>query len=125
MIIVDTMIWADHLVRPHRHLVDRLQGRGVLMHPFVVGELLLGNLRDRANTVKILLNLPQAEIAFDTEVLDFIEHNQIAGSGIGYVDAHLLVATRLQGAATIWTNDRRLLAVARRLGIAYEIEAAP
>jgi hypothetical protein len=40
------------------------------------------------------------------------------GVGIGYVDAHLLAATRLTAAATFWTRDKRLHIVAKRLGLA-------
>ena len=39
------------------------------------------------------------------------------GRGIGYVDAHLLAAARLAGAA-LWTRDKRLHAIAVELGVA-------
>jgi predicted nucleic acid-binding protein len=119
VILADTMIWADHIVRSDQHLAWLLSEKRVLVHPFVVGELALGNLRDR-NVLRAFDRLPQMVIAFDREVLDFIERYGLAGSGIGYVDAHLLVATRLTSEAKIWTRDRRLRAVASRLGIGAE-----
>lgn len=119
MIVVDTMIWADHIVRSDRHLARLLGEKRVLVHPFVLGELALGNLRDR-EVLKTLAMLPRADIAFNSEVLSFIERYALAGSGIGYVDTHLLVSTRLTSEAKIWTRDRRLRAVAVRLGVAAE-----
>ncbi|WP_174873200.1 hypothetical protein [Enterovirga aerilata] len=59
-----------------------------------MGELALGNLRDR-KVLRAFERLPRANIAFHAEVLDFIDRHGLAGSGIGYVDAHLLVSTRL------------------------------
>jgi hypothetical protein len=67
-----------------------------------------------------LLNLPQATAAKDDEVLRFIEGESLAGLGIGYVDVHLLTATRLTPQASLWTRDRRLLEVSRRLSLAAE-----
>lgn len=52
----------------------------------------------------------------------FIRRNDLSGSGIGYADAHLLVSTRLTPGTGLWTRDRRLLAAARRLGLAADVE---
>jgi predicted nucleic acid-binding protein len=119
VILVDTMIWADHIVRPDPRLTWLLAEGRVLTHPFVVGELALGNLRDRA-VLRAFDQLPRASTAFDGEVLDFIERHSLGGSGIGYVDAHLLVAARLTPDTRIWTRDRRLGAAAARLGVSAE-----
>ena len=43
------------------------------------------------------------------------------GSGLGYVDVHLLAATTLGDPVRLWTRDRRLAAVARDLGLAYDV----
>ena len=63
-------------------------------------------------------NLPQSGAATDEEVLHFIGRHRLFGSGIGYVDAHLLAAVRLSSATALWTRDKRLLGVADRLGLA-------
>ncbi len=89
------------------------------MHPFVLGELALGNLRDR-RVLNDLADLPRVELAFPDEVLSFVERHGLPGSGIGYVDAHLLVAARLTAVTALWTRDRRLYTVAQRLGVAFE-----
>lgn len=118
MIIIDTSIWVDHFRRNDAHLVALLEGSRVLVHDFVQGELALGNLRQRKQVIEALADLPRAEHATPEEVLAFIERHALHGAGIGYVDAHLLAASKLN-AALLWTKDRYLYAVASRLKLAY------
>jgi predicted nucleic acid-binding protein len=118
MILVDTSVWVDHLRVKDKVLVDLLERGEVLGHPFVTGEIALGHLRQRRLVLDALAELPQSTVASDDEVLSFIERKSLSGLGIGYVDAHLLAATALSPAATFWTRDKRLHAVARGLGLA-------
>lgn len=122
MILVDTSVWVDHLRAGDDTLVRLLENRQVLVHPFVIGELALGNIRQRAHLLAELQNLPQARAASDQEVLGFIELHELFGLGIGYVDAHLLAAVRLTAGASLWTRDKRLLAVASHLGTASDFD---
>jgi predicted nucleic acid-binding protein len=114
MILVDTSVWVDHLRASDEGLKILLHGGHVLVHPFVVGELALGHLRQRERIIGTLQDLPQADIATDQEVLQFIGRHALFGFGIGYVDAHLLAAARL-ASAHLWTRDKRLLAAANTL----------
>src|SRR6185437_7700466 len=107
MILVDTSIWIDHLRRGDGRLVQLLDRGEVAMHPFVVGELLLGNVKI-TRMIDDLNALPKASVASDAEVLQFIAERKLPGSGIGYIDAHLLAATALTPETTIWTRDKRL-----------------
>ncbi len=91
----------------------------ILTHPFVIGELALGHLRQRRVVLKALLNLPQATAATDEEALHFIDSNTLFGRGIGYIDVHLLAAVRLTPGTRLWTHDKRLRAVATDLGLAF------
>ncbi len=118
MILVDTTIWVDHLRSIDPGLSHLLTTEQVLGHPFVVGELALGRLPRRKEILSSLIKLPQANIASDTEVLEFIDMNGLVGSGVGYVDIHLLAAVRLTPGAGFWTRDRRLVSAAQRLGYA-------
>jgi predicted nucleic acid-binding protein len=118
VILVDTSVWVDHLRTGDKMLADVLEAGQVLAHPFVIGELALGSLRQRDLVLATLQDLPQAGVATDEEVLHFIRRHALFGSGIGYVDAHLLAAVRLTAAAVLWTRDQRLLAVAQQLGLA-------
>ena len=98
--------------------MDRLlRDDGIVMHPFVLGEVALGHLRPRAAIMEMLRKLPQAEMAGDDEVVQFIERYELFGTGLGYVDVHLLTGTALTFCA-LWTRDKRLHAIAKDLGIA-------
>lgn len=117
MILVDTSVWIDHL-RTGDGLLARLLGGGVvLVHPFVIGELALGRLKQRHDVLTALDDLPRSEVATDTEVLQLVEREALFGRGVGYVDAHLLAAVRLTAGARLWTRDRRLHAIAVALGV--------
>jgi predicted nucleic acid-binding protein len=117
VILVDTSVWVDHLRSTDRRLVVLLDQGQVLVHPFVIGELALGNLRQRRFILDNLRVLPHAAVAGTDEVLDFIERHGLYELGIGYVDAHLLAATRLTASAALWTRDRRLRLAADRLSL--------
>jgi len=119
VILVDTSVWAEHLRSANRVLSGLLTGSSVFGHPWVTGELALGNLGDRVNVIRLLQGLPQAVVAHDGEVLRLVEQEVLSGSGIGYVDAQLLAATRLTPGAALWTRDKRLSAVASRLGVGF------
>lgn len=119
MILVDTSVWIDHLRAGDAELVALLNGSQVLMHPFVLGELACGNVRNRAEVLALLKDLPQAVLASDEEMLFFIERHAFMGRGIGYVDAHLLAAVTLSSVTKIWTRDKHLRTVADALALAY------
>jgi len=118
VILVDTSIWVDHLRVGDERLAALLDGGEVLAHPFVIGELALGNLRQRNVFLSELLRLPQADIASDEEVLGLIDREQLFGRGICYIGAHLLAAARLTVDTRLWTRDRTLNMAAAQLGLA-------
>ena len=118
MILVDTSVWVDHLRAGNAALGALLDTGRVLAHPFVIGELALGILRQRDVVIAALHNLPRAVVATDREIMYFIDRHRLFGRGIGYVDVHLLAAVRLTAGATLWTRDRRLLAAAKQFGLA-------
>ena len=120
MILVDTSVWVDHLRAGEAQLVSLLNAGRVVMHPFVVGELALGHLRQRQKVMEALQGLPKAKAATDAELLQFIDQQQLAGLGIGYVDAHLLASVRLVPGARLWTRDQRLQHAASARGLAFE-----
>ncbi len=123
MILVDTSVWIEHLRSGLPRLVHSLDAAAVLVHPWVIGELALGNLTNRIEILGLLRRLPQPAVAEADEVLFMIEHESLTGSGIGYVDAQLLASTRLTPGARLWTRDRRLAAAADRLGMRYDRDA--
>ena len=116
-VLADTSIWIDHFRRRDAKLAEFLDRGDVVMHPFVVGELLLGHVPRIAEMIEDLCRLPKAAVAGTDEVLEFISRKKLPGSGIGYVDAHLLAAAALTPEASLWTRDKRLLATARLLAL--------
>jgi predicted nucleic acid-binding protein len=120
VILVDTSVWIDHLRSGNGALTHLLDSGAVLSHPWVAGEVALGSLRNRDEIIGLLLALPQATQANHDEVLQLIARESLYGTGIGYVDAQLLAATRLTPSALLWTRDKRLLAVAARLRLDFQ-----
>jgi predicted nucleic acid-binding protein len=116
VILVDTSIWVDHLRSGIPQLMAALQRNEVFIHPWVVGELACGNLRDRTRVLQLLQGLSAARVASSSEVLTLIELHQLMGCCIGFVDAPLLASARLSH-STLWTKDRRLAELAEALGV--------
>ena len=106
MILVDTSVWIAHLRAGENGLATLLEAGAVLIHPFVIGELALGNLRQREIVLNALTDLPQASVATDAEVLHFIDQHRLFGRGVGYVDAHLLAAVQLTAAQSYGRTTR-------------------
>ncbi len=119
MILVDTSVWVEHLRHGLPRLATLLQEGEVMIHPWVIGELACGNLRNRQQVLELLLGLPMATVASDTEVLLLIERERLMGRGLGYVDAHLLASARLSH-CRLWTQDRRLASVALEQGLTMQ-----
>ena len=119
MILVDTSIWVDHLRAGDDDLATALERALVFTHPFVVGELACGRMRDRDDVLGLLRSLPVGPVATDDEALQYIDFHQLMGRGIGYVDVHLLASAALADGMRLWTRDRRLEGVAAEFGMAY------
>jgi predicted nucleic acid-binding protein len=116
LILVDTSVWVDHLRRADKELKSLLNEGLVLTHPFVIGELACGNLKNRDEILALLAALPKAEVASDEEALHLVAERKLYGKGLGWVDVHLLAAARLSQ-SPLWTRDKNLGAVARELEI--------
>ncbi|MCB8880035.1 type II toxin-antitoxin system VapC family toxin [Acidisoma cellulosilytica] len=118
MILVDTSVWIDHLRIEDRTLAGLLNSGVVICHPFIIGEIALGSLRNRRRVIDALQGLASLPSVDDATVLSFIEQLGLGGRGIGYVDAHLMTAAAKTAGTTIWTRDRRLRNVAHELSLA-------
>jgi predicted nucleic acid-binding protein len=119
MILADTSVWIEHFRAGDAQLVHHLQSSMIQMHPFVLGELALGNLHRRTQVLPMLGHLRRTATATDKEVLEFIDLNRLSGLGIGYIDAHLLAAVRLTPGSVLWTRHSRLRRLATQMKIAF------
>jgi len=119
VIIVDANIWIDHLRSRDKHLVSLIEKDQAFVHPYTVAEVSLGSLRNREEVVRQLSLFQAPPLASHEDVMSIIEWNKLAGTGIGYVDCHLLTATLLMG-GRLWTRDRRLSAQSAKMGICHQ-----
>lgn len=115
-LLADTSIWIGHFRGEEPRLGPLLLDGSVLMHPFVLGELACGNLRQRARVLAELESLPAAVTAEHTEVFNLIESWKLWGQGIGWTDAHL-IASALLSRCVFWTLDERLKKAAHHAGV--------
>ena len=118
MILVDTSVWVGHLRSGNARLESLLDDEQVLCHPFIIGELACGNLRNREEILNLLASLPEARIAEHQEVLHLLAEKHLYGRGLGWIDAHLLTSARITG-CELWTLDFPL----RRAAASIKISA--
>ena len=118
MVLVDTSVWVAHLRRGNIGLEALLNEGHVVCHPFIIGELACGNLKNRSEILSLLQALPVATPAEHEEVMQFIENYSLMGKGLGYIDMHLL-ASAILSRVPLWTLDKKLKQVSLKLGLAY------
>ena len=120
-VLVDTSVWRRYFsgTPSARRLADLLdEDAAVLVHPFVVGEMVLGGLSVREE--ELFGRLPGAAVVPHEEVLALVRGRRLARRGIGWVDAHLL-ASALTSSAVLWSIDAALSAAAAELGVGFPL----
>ena len=117
-ILADTAVWIAHIRSPLADMDALIAARDVVMHPFVIGELAVGNLPNRAWLLASLSRLPQVRELPSADVLTFLETHRLYGRGLGWVDVQLLAAAELNR-LPLWTLDTRLHATAKAVGLAW------
>ncbi|MDF7799865.1 PIN domain-containing protein [Pontiellaceae bacterium B1224] len=116
MVLVDTSIWIDHLNSGNKQLTELLHGGKAAIHPFIIGELACGNLKNRKEIISLLHALPHIKKADDDEILFFIEKHKLMGQGIGLIDIHLLASCKLEKVKLL-TRDKRLKQAGQKLNL--------
>lgn len=120
-VLIDTSVWVEHFRRPNDELIRLLGLDLALIHPMVLLELACGTPpAPRQRTLHDLGLLQHAQQAGWREVMAFVEREQLYGLGCGLVDLSLLASTLLTPGAALWTLDRRLGALATRLGVGHQ-----
>jgi predicted nucleic acid-binding protein len=118
LVLADTSIWVTHFRKSENHLIQLLELGFVACHPFIIGELACGSIKNRHEIIQLLEALPNVPVLEHQEVMSFIESRKIMSKGIGYVDTHLLGSSILAG-IPIWTLDKSLAKVSSTLEIEY------
>ena len=119
MVLVDTSIWVAHLRQGSRQLAKLLMDAEVMCHPFIIGELACGNLKNRNEIIPLLQSLPMAPTIEIDELLFFIDRNHLMGKGVGFVDVYLLASAKLVG-VPLWTADKKLKSWADQLELTFK-----
>lgn len=117
MILADTSVWIDHFRKRDAELHRQLYLNNISIHPFIVAELVLGNLPNRRKTIADLDLLPMVKVAQMGEVRSMIEAHSLFRRGIGLVDAHLIASTLITPHTMFWSRDKSLRDIAEKLGI--------
>jgi len=117
LILADTSVWIDHLRSENKEMRSRLSRGDIVIHPFIIAELALGSLRQRAKTLALLDLLPQVRTPQPSEVRLMIEARRLYSMGIGLIDAHLIASVFVNSPTVLWTRDKPLRKVAEDLGI--------
>ena len=123
-VLVDTSVWVDHFRRGNSTLAGLLEEGRVVCHPFVIGELSCGDLRNREEILSLLGALESAPIAENDEALRFLKDEELQRRGVGWIDVHLLASTRLMP-CLLWTLDKALRSIAEELQVAAVFPATP
>lgn len=117
MILADSSIWIDHLRHGEEALLQLMADVELLVHPFVIGEVALGQIKSRTKFLAEMSEFEVPVIATDDEVLLLMERLELSGKGLGLVDVHLLGSTLVTVDAKLWTRDKRLAGVAKEAGV--------
>ena len=120
-ILVDTSVWIKHLREGEASLAQLLEQGLVACHPFIIGEIACGGIKNRNEIISLLNHLPSTDILDHSDIMEFIEYRKIMNKGIGYIDVHLL-ASALVSETPLWTFDKALKRVANQLSIEYDIK---
>lgn len=115
-VLVDTSIWAEHIRRGDQRLARLLGAGEVATHEYIIGELTLGFVRRSGRFMTEVGDLVLIERARHEEVLAFVASHRLEGSGIDWVDAHLLTSAKIAG-TDLWTADRAMLRAAAKAGV--------
>ena len=120
MLLVDTSAWIRHFRESDPIVVEAIRSRSLCCHELIVAELALGSVPDRQALISDLCCFPQLGTNTRDELLKFIEREKLFSTGIGFVDASLLLSVTIHGDAQLLTYDKRLRAQAERLGCNFK-----
>ena len=117
-VLVDTCVWIRHFRERNPLLTAMLEDGEVWCHPVIIGELSMGTLRNRTQTLFDLSSLTCPPIASFSETHQMVEARRLYGRGIQWNDAKIL-ASAVLGEIPLWTSDHRLSQIAAELGVGF------
>ncbi len=118
MVLVDTSVWVSHLRASKPALETLLLETEVACHPYIIGELACGNIKNRKEFLSLLQALPMVSVVTQEEFLHFVDAHKVMGTGVGFVDVHLMASSRLMR-ISLWTEDAKLKTVAAKFKLLH------
>lgn len=118
-VLVDTSVWVSHFRERNQVLIALLEYDAVLVHPMILAEIGCGTPPSRTSTLSDLAALQKPQQPSLSEVMDFIERENLYGQGCGIVDMILLASTLITPGSELWTLDKRLSSISERFGVMY------
>ncbi len=119
MLLVDTSVWIDHFRKSNEQLEEVLNNGDIMCHPFIIGELACGNIKNRKEILSLMKELPMSYKASHDEIFELIERRKLMGRGLGFIDMHLIASAFLSNVC-LWSFDKNLNKIAIELKIAYK-----
>jgi hypothetical protein len=117
MLLVDTPVWVPHFRHGTAGLETRLEEAQVVWHPFLIGKIACGDLKNR---VKYYLSCRLAPWPSRQIMRRYCSLSKpidlFMGQGLGCVDMHLPISAALSD-VPLWTFERKLNKTASMLGL--------
>ena len=118
LVLVDTNIWVQHFRATIPELVTHSHAGAVVTHSVIVGELAVGGLRNRLQTLPELRGLTSITECTTEATLDFLERHNLFNIGLSWGDVQILATANING-IPIWTLDQRLHQRAYALNLSW------
>ena len=120
IILADTNIWCRYFREGQDTLTSLIEHDLLTMHPLVIGELSVGNLPCRRQTLLDLQAFPSLRPASFKETHYLIEKNELWGKGLQWHDLAILASVVASDHVLLWTEDKRLAEVAHQFNLRYK-----
>ena len=122
IILADTNIWCNYFRHGEPTLSKLIEYDFLAIHPLVIGELSVGNLPSRQQTIKDLHAFHPVRPTSFKETHHLIEENKLWGKGLQWNDLSILASVLTSDDVLLWTADKRLAEVAYHFGVKYEVQ---
>lgn len=120
-VLADTNIWCHFFRQGEPTLSKLIEHDFLTIHPLVIGELSVGTLPSRQQTIKDLRAFPALRPATYQETHHLIEENKLWGKGLQWNDLAILASVVASSDSLLWTADKRLAEAASHFGVIYEV----
>ncbi len=119
VILADTNIWCRYFREGQQTLSSLIEHDFLAIHPLVIGELAVGNLPSRQQTLIDLHAFHPVEPASFEETHHLIEEHKLWGKGLQWNDLAILASVLASDNILLWTEDKRLAEAATQLSVHY------